>query len=460
MTPASRFTIPLLLIVAGAAAYADSLSGPFILDDLGCIVMNAHLRGLWPLHDLIRSPEPASTVDGRPLLSLSLGLNYAFGRLEVMGYHVVNVLIHLGAGLLLYGVVRRTLLLPPLSGRYGTVAPWLAGSAALLWLLHPLHTPAVSYVIQRAESLMALCYLLALYGLVRGHALTAVLACAAGMLAKEVMVTAPVALLLYDRCFLSGSFREAWRSRRRLYLALAATWLVLAACLLGGSRFAGAGEAISGVGPWTYALTECGVILHYVRLCVWPSGLVFDYGWPMARAFPFGAASALLALLAVTLLAFWKTPRLGFPAAWFFLVLSPTSSFVPSPDPAVEYRLYLPLAGLVVLAVIGGHALLSRRPTLGLLAVLAAALALGTLTHRRNRLYRDPVLLWTDTVAKRPLHARAHRNLGKSLAAKGDLDGAIAHLERAQALNPRDQGVPGVLERLRQRRARRPLQSP
>src|SRR5262249_52984711 len=154
-------------------------------------------------------------------------------------FHATNLAIHVAAGLLLYGIVRRTLLLPRLRERWGTRATAVAFAAALLWIVHPIETKAVTYVVQRIESLAGALSLLALYsalrvatgGSKRWFAL-AVLASASAMGTKETAAAIPIVVLLYDRAFLAGSFREAWKQRGKLHLALASTWLVLAALVL------------------------------------------------------------------------------------------------------------------------------------------------------------------------------------------------------------------------------------
>lgn len=413
--------IRLGLILAVLTAYSNSLASPFVFDDLSGISGNPHVKS--PGWGLLGSPEPRAAAEGRPLVGLSFALNHALGGLEVSGYHAANLAIHLGAVLVLFGMLRRT------SGE-----PWTAGAIALLWAVHPLQTASVTYLSQRAESLMGLLYLSALYGLAAGRPRLALLASALGMAAKEVMATAPLALLLYDRCFLSGSFREAWRARRPFYLALASTWLILAACLAGGTRFKWGG--FLSFSPWEYAGSQPGVLLHYLRLCFWPHPLVLDYAWAPAR----GAreilpqAAVLLLLLGASLWLLRRRPALGFPAAAFFLVLAPTS-LMPQKDLAFEHRMYLPLAAVITLAVLGLKAALPRSPAAGL--VLAAALCLGLRTRMRNEDYASPVRLWSLTAAQRPQNARAHTNLGVLLG-PAEPGRALAHLARAAALAPGD----------------------
>src|SRR5262245_31275448 len=223
--------IPILLIVAGVAAYQNSFGGAFFLDDHTAIRDNPHIGELWP--PWAWRPRGESTVAWRPIASLSLAVNYALGGRRVQGYHAFNLAIHVLAGLVLFGVVRRTLMGERLRERYGRQAPWLAMAIALIWLVHPLQTESVTYVVQRTELLMGLFFLLTLYCVIRADSsphrmswfLGAVLACALGMGSKEVMVVAPLVVLAYDRVFLSKSFSELFRARGAVYAGLAATWI-------------------------------------------------------------------------------------------------------------------------------------------------------------------------------------------------------------------------------------------
>src|ERR1043166_2069224 len=282
--------IPLILVGAGLMAYHNSFSGPFIFDDLAAIQNNDHIRRLWPLSRVLTAPAQ-TTAAGRPVVCLSLALNYAAGRLNVWGYHAVNLAIHIAAALVLYGILRRTLMTEALRADYGEDAPWLAMAAALVWMLHPLQTSCVTYVIHRAESLMGLFYLVTLYCVIRGADSLkpsgwytgAVVASALGMATKETMVTAPLVVLLYDRIYLGGSFREIGLKRWPLYAGLAMTWAELGVLVSGRVRTESVGFGFENVTFADYARTQCEVIIHYVRLAFWPRPLVLDYYLPPAR---------------------------------------------------------------------------------------------------------------------------------------------------------------------------------
>jgi Flp pilus assembly protein TadD len=451
--------IPLILASAGLLAYANSLNAPFIFDDRWHIVENAHIRQLWPPWDILAHSS-------RPLLHLSLALNYALGGLNPWGYHLLSVMIHILAALALYGVVRGTLLTPGLRSKWGASAPWLAAVIALIWLLHPLQTGAVTYTVQRGEALMGLFYLLTVYCVMRGAGSArsaawyagAVGGCLLGMASKEVMVTAPVMVLLYDRVFLAKSWREVFQRRWGLYAGLAATWLLLPV-LMGRGQLEGgavadwapsAGFSYKGITPYQYGLTQAGVILHYLRLAVWPDRLCLDYGWAIGWPLATTVGEALpqlivvAGLLAATVWAWVRWPALGFLGAWFFIILSPTSSVVPIADVVFDHRMYLSLAAVIVLAVLGvdwlGKHFFGRQP--GRLRAFewgvggAVVLALAGLTARRNDDYRSEQAIWGDTALKCPGNPRAHYNYGVTLEHAGDLPDAAAQYQQAMQIWP------------------------
>lgn len=441
-----------------AAAYSNAPRTPFVFDDLAGIVGNPSLRDLRRLGEVL-SPRQAAPTEGRPLLNLSFAIDYAWSGLAVESYHVVNVLIHLASALALFGIARRTL-----QGAKDALP--LAASIAAIWALHPLQTEAVTYVSERAESLMGFFCLFTLYAFVRGCAGAggapaaqraresqsrcerpsrrgrrlngwfglSLLACACGMATKEVMVTTPVVVLLYDVAFVAGSWREAFDRRRAYHLGLASTWLLLAALML-HSRTGGNDVGLhAGMTPWTYAALEAKAVATYVKLAFWPHPLVFDYGSDLRLH---GAVPDGIAVLAGLAGAGWlwrRNRRAGFLAAAFFILLAPTSSVVPIPDqPIAESRMYLPLAAIVALAVCALHRGAGRRifP-----AMIAAALAFAAATHGRNQAYASPARLWADTVAKNPGSARAQNNLGMALLNAGRVSQAAGHFGAALQLRP------------------------
>ncbi|WP_107833954.1 tetratricopeptide repeat protein [Opitutus sp. ER46] len=432
----------LLLVLAIALGYANSLSGPFVYDDYMSIPYNPTIRALSA--DVLRPPGDGATVSGRPVLNLSFALNYAIGGLDVQGYHLVNVAIHACAALALLGLFRRTFFLaaPPDALRRHALP--VAAALAAIWALHPLQTESVTYLVQRAESLMGMFYLLTLYAFVRstqstapfGWRLAAWVACALGMATKENMVSAPLLVLLYDRAFVGGSFAAAWRARRGFYLALAATWLLLAALVLttGGNRGGSAGFDV-GINFVPYVLTQIPAFVRYACLCVWPYPLVFDYGafFVQPNAAFFLQATVVAAFLVGTGWSLIRFPKLGVLGFLALAVLAPTSLIPGTTQMVVEHRLYLPLAAAV--ALLAPLVRLGRPVILGPLAVLIVV-ALGGATAARNRVYQTEVGLWADTVAKAPANTVARSSYGAALAGLGRRSEALREHLAALALNP------------------------
>ncbi len=473
--------LPLVLAAAGILAYSNSLWGPFVFDDIPQIAENGRIRALWPVWF-------SMGWSIRPLVTFSFAVNYALGGLNVLGYHMVNVALHLASGLVLYGLIRRTLMIVPsplarplpvlsleqkpdfggLEGE-GQDGGWLAQDSrglafvsALIWLVHPLNTQCVNYLVQRGELMMGLFCFLTLYCACRGltsgepHArkqssgwfAAALAACFLGMLCKAVMAAVPVAVFLYDRIFFGKSVKEMFRRRGWFYAALASMWIVPVSLTANAPPIIqewGVGWTIKGVTSWTYAMTQTQVVLHYLRLALWPAPLVFDYQWPVAVSFweVWGSCAALGGLIFLSAIGLRRNPPLEFLGLWFFLFLAPSSSVIPLADPAFEYRMVVPLAGVVTLAVIAVWYFLRRalpsialRRGVAILLSVAVTAALGTTTFCRNRDYQSAYSLWKDTVDKRPGNLRAHGRLAGALVDRGEWAAAKVHLALSLHLEP------------------------
>ena len=482
----------ILIVLAGLAAYSNSFAGILVFDDEPAIAQNAHLRSLWPLASAMAAPAD-TTLSGRPVAALSFAIDYATSDEALVAYHRTNLAIHLAAALLVFGITRRTLLTAALAERYARASTVLASIVGLLFVVHPLQTSAVTYVVQRVESLMGLLYLATLYCAIRaldaegsartGWTTASIAACGLGMGTKEVMATAPLMVMLWDWHFASGRTS----SRRWLYAGLAATWIVLAVLVAGGHRSLSAGFGFAQWPWWRYLVTQTGVVTHYFRLALVPTGLVLDYDWRPATIAQAALPLALIvAVLAVTVVGVVRRRPAAFAVAWSFLILAPSSSVIPIvTEVAAEHRMYLPVAGVMALLVMtsfaAGYRLTdteqSRRMLgrIGLLAAGAVIVLFGAMTYARNADYHDYDRIWSDTIAKRPHNARARNNyatsllmngryadaeqhlrvaveerpdfaeaegnLGVALASLGRLEEGATHLRRAIALRPDDAGA-------------------
>ncbi|MDO8542993.1 MAG: tetratricopeptide repeat protein [Opitutaceae bacterium] len=430
-----------MIAAFAVVAYHNSFFVPLVLDDAAAITENRSIENLRNLGAVFSPPNDVPTA-GRPLLNLSFAFNYALGGRSVIGYHLVNLALHIGCAWLLFGLVRRTLRAQ--AGPWIESADAVAATIALIWTVHPVHTASVTYLSQRAEVMMGFFLLLMLYAFARsggggqaGWRWVSVAACAAGMMTKETMVVAPVLVLLYDRAFFAGRIRDALGRRVGYYAALAGSWLVLAG-LMWSTRVTSRGIGYSEtIDLWIHLLTQCRVVVSYLKLTFWPHPLVFDHGpeialTGIAQAWPY---IVLLTLTGVAVVRLWRrTPPAGFAALAFFLALAPTSSVVPvTHQPMAENRLYLPAAAVIALAVCAGRRALYGRAILG---VALLVMAFTALTVCRNRDYRDVRILWADTVVKRPQNVRARSYLGDALWTAGDPRAARSEFERALRLDP------------------------
>jgi len=446
--------LPALLVFIGAVAYSNSFSGPFIFDDIPNIVENPNIRQLWPLTIPMSSPA-ISGLGGRPVLSLSFALNYAFGKYDVWDYHLVNLTIHILAALALYGIVRRTFLGERLNEKFGRYSAYLACITAAIWLVHPIQTESVTYIIQRAESLMGLFYLLTVYTAVRSmqpkHSvfwpISSVVLCALGMTTKEVMVTAPVIILFYDRTFAARSFTGALKKRWPLYLGLAAAWLVLAASMAFRTSSTTVGFSIN-TKPFDYAMNQFVAVAKYIKLSFWPARLCLYYSAPIIRLWNLILPSMFMILIiaSVALWGFVKNCTWSYPLVWFFTILAPSSSFVPIADLIFEHRVYLSLAGLVVLVVAIGFLslrFLSKRAnltrttgTLGLSIAAAVIIALTTRTIYHNSDYHSGLSIWQSVVEAAPNSYKGYSNLGGEFQKLGKNEQAIDCYLKTLSINP------------------------
>jgi tetratricopeptide (TPR) repeat protein len=491
----SRFawwTAALLAIVI-AVVYGRAVDVPFIFDDFNSIQTNETIVSLWPLWSAeapfgpLNTPRSAPTT-ARPVVNLSFAVNYWIGELDPTGYRWVNILLHTGVAILLAAIVRRTLKLPYFEGRFDSAAEWLALSAALLWALHPLQTESVVYATQRTELMMAFFYLATLYCSLRywtarsnesqplppdqkrglGRSLRAsssswlilaTLSSLAGMGSKEVMVSAPLMVLLFERTFVAGSLAKALRQSWPLYCGVACGWLLLLWLHAGAPHHDSAGFEL-GVSAYEWWLTQTKVLLMYLKLTFWPWPLLIHYDMPyldsLAKSWMYLIPVALLGL--GTLFLLWQNHPAGFLGTAAFAILSPTLVIPIPTEIAAERRMYLALAAIVTLVVVGGYCLVQRpglatrtaqqpasyRPNaIRAMVVLALVVAVvfAAVSMRRLVAYEKELTLWQEVVRHQPHDYMGHLNMGVQLFNSGNATEAMSHYREALRLKPNSSQV-------------------
>ncbi|HEX5069703.1 MAG TPA: tetratricopeptide repeat protein [Vicinamibacterales bacterium] len=438
-----------VLILLAIAAYSNSFSGVLIGDDDAGIANNQSIRSL----STALAPPADTTVAGRPVANLTFAINYAIagGTSDLSSYHFINLAIHVLAGLLLFGVARRTLTSPALNDRFGGASAPLALVIAAIWIVHPLNTQAVTFLVQRVESLMGLFYLATLYCAIRAAEsdlgdrkwiAAAIAACALGMATKETMVGAPILATLWLWICWPGKLSAS--GFLQLAGGLAGTWVIVLALAFTDARPQSAGFDVAGWTPLLYLRTQAEVIVHYLRLVFWPVPLVFQYAWlpPASWAMVWPQAALLVVLGLATLIALIRRLPVGLIGAAFFLILGPSSSLLPvATEVAAEHRMYLPLAAVIAVVVLAAFRIARRfsisvtvsRAAGWVAAGVAVVLLIGA-THARNRVYASPEAMALDVVTSRPQNAQAQLTYGVVLMNQKQFAAAESHLRAASTL--------------------------
>lgn len=449
-----------ILLAAGYLVYSNTFRNALVLDDLNSIIRNEGIRRLWPLSAALNPPKGPISFWTRPIVNVSLAWDYAHSGENLVSYRRTNMTIHLLCGWILYLLLSRVLRPADpeekpawLGDFFRDGAQPAAFMAALLWMVHPLNTAAVNYLSQRAELLMSLFLFAMLFCLRRASdagprwawlwQAAAVGSCWLGMGSKETMLVAPILALLFDRIFLAGSWREVFRNRWWVHGAFCLTALWPISRHLTYSPHV-TPELLTPGMRWHYLLTQCWGLARMIRLAFWPRPLVFFYGMGLITSPLTVLPQALLlaALAGATVWALFRYPRAGFAGAFFFGVLAPSSTFVPIlGQPVAEHRMYAPLAALLALVAAGAFQAVARTRkkedvTLFLVVGLVVAAGFGVGAHRRNADYRDPLVLWQDTVRKIPGSPEPHNDFANALREAGRPAEAVQQYREALRLKP------------------------
>ncbi len=343
-------------------SYSNTFTASFHFDDTPAITENAGIKRLtW---DSFWN----SFSGTRPVVNLSLLFNYTVSGLNVVGWHVFNVGLHILNSIFVYLLILWTLKLPSLAERFGYRAERMALFGALLFGVHPIQTEAVTYIISRTELIAAFFYLATFLFFIKGattkkfsYYIGAFFMALLAMGSKEWAVTLPAMLLLYDFLFLSGSRLKPVFSRfgAHVLVMLSWSWLIYN---MSTTKMSGAGFSVVGtnnITPWNYLLTSFNVLWTYIRLLFLPINQNLDYEYPLAKTlFEFPTILSFLGHVLVVTACFWVYRKKGwtlipFGAAWFYITLSPTQSFVPILDKIFEHRVYLPSVGFFIAFVAG-----------------------------------------------------------------------------------------------------------
>ncbi len=436
----------------GILAFSNTFANSFHFDDSYAIVDNFALRDIsnvrliwdfWPM---------------RFITFYSLAWNYHWGGLAVFGYHLMNLLIHGATALFVGWLAILTLRTPALrqeelSGRAVAVGIF----AGAIFLLHPLQTQSVNYLIQRGVLWVGLFYTAAMCFYVKarqarpaGNGAGTVFYAAALVMAvlaafsKELAISLPFMVCFYEFCFLKGDGRRGWLRAASFFLVIVFMAAVMQAThSVNFLELRKATDGPAGISTGQYCLTQLKVLATYLRLLVFPVHLNLAYDYPGARTLwetPVVLGLGLLLLLVGAAVRFWRNFRLlSFGIAWFLIALLPESSVVPIKDVIFEHRLYLPMAGFSFFLAAGiFYIFKGRHQQWALIALAVLVGGYSLLTYQRNKVWRSEYTLWDDVIHKAPRLARAYLNRGAASHMRGDIDPAFQDYNKAIELGMDD----------------------
>jgi protein O-mannosyl-transferase len=461
----NRLTIPLLFALIVAVLYGNTLQAPFVFDDLKNIRNNTSIRINAPTIDNLLKAAFSGPSHRRPVANLSFALNHLLGGYHVIGYHLVNGFIHWLAGVFLYLLIQLTL---DISSPKKPLNRWIALFSALIWLVHPIQTQAVTYIVQRMTCMSALFYVMSLYFYARarsrqlgleivqggqsgfpvGFYLASLISGILALGTKEVAATLPIFICLYEWYFFQD-LNKTWLRRNGIFLAIAVLTLGFVSLVYLGfdpmERIAG-GYHRRDFTIVQRLLTEPRVVFFYISLILFPHpsrlNLDHDVALSQSLAAPATTLAAMIGIAGLFVLALMLARRhrlLSFGILWFLGNMVIESSVI-GLEIIFEHRNYLPSMFLIVAFVLVGFRLIRNEKAVVIL-LFALTIVLSTWTIQRNRVWQNEATLWQDCVDKSPNKARSHYNLAMVLAEQGQSEKAVGHYERALRFNPQSASI-------------------
>ena len=461
----SNFLAVLIICILGIVIYSNTFQSPFVFDDQPGIVDNKVLRNLSDLN-AIWSFNPTHFI-----VYITLALNYYYHQLNVFGYHLVNLLIHCCAALMVWWLVSLTFRTPAMKDKaISKQANLIAFFSGLLFISHPVQTEAVTYIVQRSTSLAAFFYItsLALYvksrlsldntPVAKGYYVLSLITAVLGMFSKQIVITLPFMVILYEFCFFQRSGKRfgtslpdsSWSSVRDLPWKRLALFLILLLIIPLNmaisknmdfwqiSQLTKESEVIS---RGTYILTQFRVLTTYLKLFFMPLNQNLDYDYPLSSSLwqiPVLSSFLFLMFILITAIVLFNRYRLiAFSIFWFFLTLSVESSFIPIRDVIFEHRLYLPMVGYsLFLPLIVYYFFQHRNIRLGIIILIMIISFYAFLTYARNNVWKSDVTLWSDAISKSPKKLRPYTGRARAYQERGYYDEALADYNRALIINP------------------------
>src|SRR3989344_7947456 len=481
-----KILIPYLLIISiTAAIYSNTLSAEFVFDDYKTVLNNQLIKNTANLQDLWKN-NPRRFVS-----YLSFAVNYQMGKQEVFWYHATNIAIHLLTGISFF-IFLKLLIKTPLLEEKFTIYKKLPFLGALIFLVHPVQTQAVTYITQRMASLAGLFYITALIFYLKAILVKqnissrekkfiggakfwifvsfSLMFSFLAFLTKENAYTLPFAMLLIQYLFFTPSIKNLIKKALpavpalllALFIAIASytQWIQLGnlnwKTLFSAQSLYGSFGILNGF-SWSYLLTQFKVIIYYIKLLMLPISQNLDYDFPMSKSIfepvTFASLIAILIIIFIGIRLHKKYRLISFGILFFFLALSIESSIFPLNDVIYEHRLYLPSTGAIIAVVcifcelqhaISKNVRLSKIRKASLLRIsgtliFSSILLLSIATINRNKTWATQISIWSDTITKSPNKARPYNGLGIALFGKGQYGLAAKSFQKAIEIKPQSE---------------------
>ncbi|MBF0556664.1 MAG: tetratricopeptide repeat protein [Nitrospirae bacterium] len=465
----TELTHVIVICVLGIIAYHNTLGAPFTFDGFSSIVENKYVKDLNCFFNLHMISHGDYGLRSRYVGYFTFALNYWFSGLNVMSYHIVNILIHITNALLLYRMIHLITKAPFFSDftdhkSIGT----LAFFASAFFVVHPIQTQAVTYIVQRFESLSTTFYLVSIIYYIKLRTnltgrcvfcfIVSLVSSILAMKTKEIAFTIPIIIVLFEYLFITV------KSKKRLFILLPIILLILLIplTLVNGDIMRiihsyGNAKTVK-MSHYNYVITQFPVMLTYFKLLFIPTNLNLDYDYPIYKSFfQFKVLAGFITVASIITIALYliylSRKMVGtekyylrlfsFGMLWFFITLSVESGLVPLDDVIFEHRLYLPSIGffIALFSILEAFAInkqirifFSEKRKEAALAILIILLCIATV--ERNKVWQSDVTLWEDTVKKSPDKWRCRYILSKAYTSAGRYDTAVVELEKAVRLSP------------------------
>ena len=426
--------------------YANGLNTPFQSDD------ERHIQD----SPTIKTPSyfaNPNNIRNRHITGLSFALNYLWGQENPFGYHLFNILIHICSTFLVFFITRLTIENGTSWGNDATKQ--IALTTTLLFGLHPIQTETITYISGRPGGIAGLFYFLSLLLFILASLkdckvpsfilyLLSLVSFALAVLGKEIAITLPAMIIVYDLCLIKGPQWVSFRTRLIYYLclpALATAIFFLAPNMLRFMDTLNSGNFLKKINL-TLGLVQLDLLKHPLKLFLFPVNLTFEYDFLTQVSWPSLLTSIAIVLLCVFLAFkkfYIKNSLLTFCVLWFPLTIAPTNSFMERTHLFSERNMYIPLFGLCLFLAVILFLIcrIQKHSTIwGTCLLLFICTAFSTMVMKRNQAYDSPSSLWADTYKKSPNKLSVGKTLSIHYLMEEDYASALNPLKALLVINP------------------------